>query len=49
MNTAAHLEIDDAIDPADTRAVLAAALLARPGPPRDGRRNSRRGTGTDTW
>ncbi|MEU1951003.1 acetyl-CoA carboxylase family protein [Nocardia rhamnosiphila] len=49
VNTAAHLEIDDVIDPADTRAVLAAALLAQPGPPRDGWRNSRRSTGIDTW
>ncbi|NUP25706.1 MAG: carbamoyl-phosphate synthase large subunit, partial [Nocardia sp.] len=49
LNTAAHLEIDDVIDPADTRAVLSAALLARPGPPRAGWRNSARSTGIDTW
>ncbi|WP_280401114.1 acetyl-CoA carboxylase family protein [Nocardia carnea] len=49
VNTAAHLEIDDVIDPADTRAVLAAVLLSRPGPPRDGWRNSARSVGIDTW
>ncbi|MGW5384270.1 carboxyl transferase domain-containing protein [Nocardia sp. NPDC003963] len=49
VNTAAHLEIDDVIDPADTRAVLSAALLAQPGPPRTGWRNSARSTGIDTW
>lgn len=49
VNTAAHLEIDDVIDPADTRDVLRAALLSRPGPPRDGWRNSLRRTGIDTW
>ncbi|MFI2228467.1 hypothetical protein [Nocardia testacea] len=45
VNTAAHLDIGDVIDPADTRAVLAAALLAQPGPPRNGRRS----TGIDSW
>ncbi|MGW0177881.1 carboxyl transferase domain-containing protein [Nocardia sp. NPDC003345] len=49
VNTAAHLEIDDVIDPADTRDVLRAVLLSRPGPPRDGWRNSLRRTGIDTW
>lgn len=49
LNTAAHLEIDDVIDPADTRDVLGAVLLSRPGPPREGWRNSRRRVGIDTW
>ncbi|MFI5720535.1 carboxyl transferase domain-containing protein [Nocardia sp. NPDC051750] len=49
INTASHLEIDDVIDPADTRDVLAAVLLARSSPPRDGWRNSARSTGIDTW
>ena len=49
VNAAAHLEIDDVIDPADTRRVISAALLAQPGPPRDGWANSRRSAGVDTW
>ncbi|MEU1983129.1 carboxyl transferase domain-containing protein [Nocardia sp. NPDC019395] len=49
INTASHLEIDDVIDPAATRDVLAAALLARSSPPRDGWRNSKRSVGIDTW
>jgi acetyl/propionyl-CoA carboxylase alpha subunit/acetyl-CoA carboxylase carboxyltransferase component len=49
VNTARHLEIDDVIDPAETRAVIAAALLARPAPPRDRWTNSMRRPGIDTW
>ncbi|MEU4311412.1 hypothetical protein [Nocardia sp. NPDC024068] len=49
VDTAAHLEIDDVIHPADTRGVLRAALLAQPGPPREGWRNTARRTGIDTW
>ncbi|MFF4550573.1 carboxyl transferase domain-containing protein [Streptomyces sp. NPDC001406] len=49
VNTARHLEIDDVIDPAETRTVIAAALLARPAPPRDQWTNSRRRPGIDTW
>ena len=49
INTARHLEIDEVIDPADTRSAVIAALLATPGPPRDGWRNSRSGLVHDTW
>ncbi|MFI1538151.1 acetyl-CoA carboxylase family protein [Streptomyces anandii] len=49
VNTARHLEIDDVIDPAETRTVVAAALLTRPAPPRDHWTNSERRPGIDTW
>ena len=49
INTAATLEIDEVIDPATTRSALAAVLLARPAPARDGWMNSRRSVGVDTW
>ncbi|MXM68247.1 ATP-grasp domain-containing protein [Streptomyces sp. HUCO-GS316] len=48
VNTARHLEIDDVIDPAETRAVIAAGLFARPAPPRDQWTNSKRRPGIDT-
>jgi acetyl-CoA carboxylase carboxyltransferase component len=49
LNTASHLEIDEVIDPADTRAVIAATLLARPAQGGDGWTNPRRRAGIDTW
>ncbi|MGV9677059.1 carboxyl transferase domain-containing protein [Nocardia sp. NPDC003482] len=49
VNAARHLEIDEVIDPVETRDVLAAALLSRPGPLRDGWINARRRVGVDTW
>jgi acetyl-CoA carboxylase carboxyltransferase component len=49
LNTAAHLEIDDVIDPADTRAVIAATVLSHPAGPGDGWTNPNRRTGIDTW
>ena len=49
LNTASHLEIDEVIDPADTRAVIAATLLSRPAQGGDGWTNPRRRTGIDTW
>jgi len=49
LNTASHLEIDEVIDPADTRAVIAATLLSRPAKSSDGWTNPRRRTGIDTW
>lgn len=47
LNTAAHLEIDEVIDPADTRAALS-ALLTTP-ERRDGWTNPARSRGVDTW
>ncbi|MDS1270702.1 carboxyl transferase domain-containing protein [Lipingzhangella sp. LS1_29] len=49
VNTAAHLEIDEVIDPEQTRGAITAALLGPGGPPRAGWVNSRRGAGVDTW
>jgi len=49
LNTAAHLEIDDVIDPADTRAVIAATLLSRPVSTGEGWTNPNRRSGIDTW
>lgn len=49
LNTAAHLEIDEVIDPADTRAVIAATLLSRPPVTGDGWANPHRHSGIDTW
>jgi acetyl-CoA carboxylase carboxyltransferase component len=49
INTASHLEIDEVIDPADTRAVIAATLLSRPSRTGDGWANPHRRTGIDTW
>ena len=49
MNTASHLEIDDVIDPADTRAVIAATLLSAARPTGDGWANPNRRAGIDTW
>jgi acetyl-CoA carboxylase carboxyltransferase component len=45
LNMAAHFEIDDVIDPADTRARVAAALRAAPA----AARGRRRRTMVDTW
>lgn len=45
LNMAAHFEIDDVIDPVDTRARVTAALDAFPVPPSDGRRR----TMVDVW
>jgi acetyl-CoA carboxylase carboxyltransferase component len=49
LNTASHLEIDEVIDPADTRAVIAATLLSGPAGSGDGWTNPHRRTGIDTW
>ena len=49
LNTASHLEIDDVIDPADTRAVIAATLLSAARPTGDGWANPNRRAGIDTW
>jgi acetyl-CoA carboxylase carboxyltransferase component len=46
LNTAMHLELDDVIDPADTRSVLLAAL---PPVPRRGWINERLRPGLDAW
>jgi acetyl-CoA carboxylase carboxyltransferase component len=46
LNTATHFEIDDVIDPADSRRWIATALLAGPPPPR--RRRKKRPC-IDTW
>jgi acetyl-CoA carboxylase carboxyltransferase component len=45
LNMAAHFEIDDVIDPADTRRRVAEALIAAPVPAVDGRRR----TMVDAW
>ncbi|MGK2938618.1 MAG: carboxyl transferase domain-containing protein [Solirubrobacteraceae bacterium] len=47
LNMAAHFEIDDVIDPADTRARLVAALHAAPVPPPPA--SGRRRTMIDVW
>jgi acetyl-CoA carboxylase carboxyltransferase component len=49
LNTASHLEIDEVIDPADTRAVIAATLLSPPPKSGDGWTNPHRRSGIDTW
>jgi acetyl-CoA carboxylase carboxyltransferase component len=49
LNTASHLEIDEVIDPADTRAIVEATLLSRPAKAGDGWTNPNRHTGIDTW
>ena len=49
LNTASHLEIDDVIDPADTRAVIVATLLPGPAPTGEGWTNPNRRSGIDTW
>ena len=49
LNTASHLEIDEVIDPADTRTVIAATVLSHPPRPGDGWTNPDRRTGIDTW
>jgi len=45
LNMAAHFEVDDVIDPADTRGRIVQALRANPVPPVTGRRR----TMVDTW
>jgi len=49
LNTASHLEIDDVIDPADTRAVIAATVLPAAPPAGPGWANPVRRCGIDTW
>ena len=49
LNTASHLEIDDVIDPADTRAVIATTVLSTAPPAADGWANPNRRAGIDTW
>ncbi|HXA13196.1 MAG TPA: biotin carboxylase, partial [Mycobacterium sp.] len=49
LNTASHLEIDEVIDPADTRTVIAATVGSHPAGPGDGWTNPNRRTGIDTW
>jgi acetyl-CoA carboxylase carboxyltransferase component len=49
LNTASHLEIDEVIDPADTRAVIAATVLSHPAGAGDGWTNPNRRSGIDTW
>jgi acetyl-CoA carboxylase carboxyltransferase component len=49
LNTASHLEIDEVIDPADTRTVIAATVLSHPPRPGDGWTNPNRRSGIDTW
>jgi acetyl-CoA carboxylase carboxyltransferase component len=43
---ASFLEIDDVIDPADTRRVVAAAFASAPEPPR---RDGKKRAMVDTW
>ncbi|HEY5887092.1 MAG TPA: biotin carboxylase, partial [Acidimicrobiales bacterium] len=43
LNVATHFEIDDVIDPADTRRWITGVLLSVPPPPAGGRPN------LDTW
>ena len=47
LNTASHLEIDDVIDPAETRGVIAATALSTTPPA--GWANPNRRAGIDTW
>ncbi|ROO84773.1 biotin-dependent enzyme [Actinocorallia herbida] len=49
LNTASYLEIDEVIDPADTRSALGALLFGAPVQVRDGWANPSRRTGVDTW
>jgi acetyl-CoA carboxylase carboxyltransferase component len=49
LNTASHLEIDEVIDPGDTRAIVAATLLSRPVSTDGGWTNPNRDSGIDTW
>jgi acetyl-CoA carboxylase carboxyltransferase component len=44
LNSASHFEIDDVIDPADSRRWIA-TLLAEPPAPRDGKKRP----AVDTW
>jgi len=46
LNMAAHLEIDDVIDPAETRARLIATLAAAPPP---AHRTTKKRPGIDPW
>jgi acetyl-CoA carboxylase carboxyltransferase component len=45
VNAATHFELDDVIDPADTRRFILAALDAAPPPPRTGKKRPN----LDTW
>jgi acetyl-CoA carboxylase carboxyltransferase component len=45
LNMASYFEIDDVIDPAETRAKIVGALRAAPVPPSEGRRR----TMVDAW
>jgi acetyl-CoA carboxylase carboxyltransferase component len=49
LNTASHLEIDEVIDPATTRTVIAATVLSHPARADDGWTNPDRRIGIDTW
>jgi acetyl-CoA carboxylase carboxyltransferase component len=49
LNTASHLEIDEVIDPADTRAVIAATVFSRPAGNGHEWANPNRRSGIDTW
>ena len=46
INTASHLEIDDVIDPADSRRWITALFDAAPAPPR---REGKKRPFVDTW
>jgi acetyl-CoA carboxylase carboxyltransferase component len=46
VNMASHFEIDDVIDPADTRRWIATALAAAPAPPA---RTGKKRPCVDTW
>lgn len=49
LNTAAFLEIDEVIDPSDTRAVIAATVLTNPAETGPIWANPRRRNGIDSW
>ena len=47
LNAASHFEIDDVIDPADTRRWIAAMLASSPPPP--ARTGGKKRPNIDTW
>lgn len=49
INAASYLEIDEVIDPAETRDVIAATVLSGQAPAPDGWTNPNRRAGVDTW
>ena len=49
LNTAAYFEIDDVIDPAETRALVAAVILRPDGGPNGASRGERRPRYVDSW